>query len=326
MTMRTVSFGRTGLSVSNLCFGTMTFGGEADAKTSEEIYSACRDAGITFFDCANLYNGGRSEEILGDLIASERDELVITSKVGMRFSSASALNRGGNNRRHILMSVENSLRRLKTDRLDVLFLHRWDDDTPLEESLRALEDLVRAGKVIHTGVSNFTSWQTATALGIQRRNGWQAFDVIQPMYNLIKRQAEVEILPHAMAEGLAVISYGPNAGGVLTGKYRGSKVPEGVRLDLNKGYAKRYADDYYMTTASAFVELADEIGMHPVTLAVAWAAHHPAITCPIIGARNVEQLKPSLAAADFEMTDALYDRITALTRPLPSPTDRDEEG
>jgi len=323
--MRTVSFGGTGLPVSALCFGTMTFGGEADEAESKAIYAATRDAGITFFDCANVYNGGRSEEILGDLTAHERDELILTSKVGMPWSNASELNREGTSRRNILLSVEDSLRRLKTDRLDVLFLHRWDDETPLEETLRTLEDLVRAGKVIHTGVSNFTAWQTATALGIQRRNGWQTLDVLQPMYNLIKRQAEVEILPLAQSENLAVISYGPNAGGVLTGKYRGGATPENARLATNQSYADRYADDYYRATADAFADLARDVATHPVTLAVAWAAKHPGITCPIVGARNVEQLRPSLAAADFNMTEDLYQQITALARPLPSPLDRDEE-
>lgn len=321
--MRTVPLGRTGLRVSELCYGTMSFGGDADEAEAGRLFAACRDAGIDFFDCADVYNGGRAEEILGRLIAGERDRLVITSKCGMTVGDGP--NDRGTNRRHVVRAVENSLARLGTDRLDILFVHRWDPDTPLEETLRALEDILRAGKAIHIGASNYAAWQLATALGVQDGHGWQPFDVIQPMYNLLKRQAEVEILPQAQAAGLGVISYGPNAGGLLTGKYRGGKGPDGVRLSTNDSYRKRYADPYYHDTAGAFTALADPKGIHPVSLATAWAAHHPAITCPIVGARSVEQLQPALASVDVPMDDALWQEIAALTRPVPSATDRDEE-
>lgn len=323
--MKTVPLGRTGLKVSQLCFGTMSFGSDADEVTSGHLYAACREAGIDFFDCADVYNRGRSEEILGKLIAHERDQIILTSKCAMPVGGAPGRNTGGANRRHILSAVEGSLKRLGTDRLDVLFLHRWDPETPIEESLRTLEDLQRDGKVIHIGASNYAAWQMAKSLGIQDRNGWARFDVIQPMYNLIKRQAEVEILPQAQAEGLGVISYGPNAGGLLSGKYRGGAKPEGARLVASADYNKRYGQDYYFETAAAFTDFADSRGIHPVTLAVAWTGHHPAITCPIIGARSVTQLHASLAATELDMTDALWHEISALTRPVPSATDRDEE-
>lgn len=323
--MKSVPLGRTGLKVSQLCFGTMSFGGDADEAESGRLYAACREAGIDFFDCANVYNRGQSEEILGKLIAHERDEITLTSKCAMPVATAKGRNRGGANRRHILTAVEASLQRLGTDRLDILFLHRWDPEAPIEESLRTLEDLQRSGKVLHIGASNYAAWQMAKSLGIQDRHGWARFDVIQPMYNLIKRQAEVEILPQAHAEGLGVISYGPNAGGLLTGKYRGGAKPDGARLVANSDYAKRYGQDYYYETAARFTEFADARGVHPVTLAVAWTGFHPAITCPIIGARSVDQLSASLAAADLEMTEDLWQEISALTRPVPSATDRDEE-
>lgn len=322
MTMETVALGRTGLQVSQLCYGTMSFGGDADEAEAGRLYAACRDAGIDFFDCANVYNGGRAEEILGRLIAHERDRLVITSKCAMRVGDGP--NDAGANRRHIMKAVEDSLMRLGTDRLDILFLHRWDEATPIEESLRALEDLQRDGKILYTGASNYAAWQLATALGVQDRQGWSRFDVIQPMYNLLKRQAEVEILPHAKAEGLGVITYGPNAGGLLTGKYSAA-VTDDVRLKANASYTKRYGDTYYHETAVRYTELAKAKGYHPVSLAVAWAAHHPAVTCPIIGARSVAQVQDSLASLDIPMTDALWNEITALTRPVPSATDRDEE-
>lgn len=319
--MKHVGLGRTGLSVSQLCYGTMSFGGDADEAESGRLYGACRDVGINFFDCADVYNGGRAEEILGRLIAKERDQVIVTSKCGMKSGIGDGLSR-----RHILNTVDASLTRLATDRLDVLFLHRFDDGVPLEETLRTLEDLVRAGKVLYLGVSNFAAWQLATSLGIQARQAWSRIDLIQPMYNLVKRQAEVEILPLAMAEGIAVTPYGPNAGGLLSGKYRNSAAPDGARLTARDDYARRYGMEWYHETAAAFTDFADARGVHPVSLSVAWTAHHPAITCPIVGARTVDQLQASLQSADVEMTDALWEEIAALSRTPPPATDRLEEG
>lgn len=318
--MKRVALGRTGLSVSELCYGTMSFGGDADEAEAGRLYGACRDAGIDFFDCADVYNGGRAEEILGRLIAGERDGVVVTSKCGMKSGIGDGLSR-----RHILNTVEASLKRLATDRLDVLFLHRFDDDAPLEETLRVLEDLVRAGKVLYLGVSNFAAWQLATALGLQARHAWSRIDLIQPMYNLVKRQAEVEILPLALAEGVAVTPYGPNAGGLLSGKYRNSATPDGARLAARDDYARRYGMEWYHETAGAFTDFADARGIHPVSLSVAWTAHHPAITCPIVGARSVEQLQASLKSVEVDMTDALWAEIAALSRTPPPATDRLEE-
>jgi aryl-alcohol dehydrogenase-like predicted oxidoreductase len=315
--------GRTGIKVSQLCFGTMSFGDEADPAEAAKLYAACRDAGINFFDCANVYSLGKAEEILGGLIAGERDRLVITSKCASKMSDD--INDLGASRRHIMLSVEASLRRLKTDRLDVLFLHRWDPTTPLEESLRALEDLQRAGKILHAGTSNYAAWQIAKGLGIAAGHGWAGFDVIQPMYNLAKRQAEVEILPLAEAERLGVISYGPLGGGLLTGKYGPDRRPEQGRLLSNESYAARYREDWVYEVASAFTAFAQARGFHPVSLGVAWAAAHPAVTCPIIGARNVEQLKPSLASVEVDMTAELHAEIAALSRTPAPATDRLEE-
>ena len=313
--MKTVRLGRTAAQVSELCFGTMSFGGDADEASSGAIYARCRDAGIDFFDCADAYAGGASEEILGRLIKGHRDEVFITSKCGMgEWKSAT--------RRDVRRSCEASLNRLGVERIDLYFIHRWDAATPVEETLRALEDLRREGKVAHFGCSNFAAWQIARANGIAAREGWAPFEVIQPMYNLIKRQSEVEILPLASAEDLAVISYGPGAGGLLTGKY--AKGAEG-RFSVNAEYQKRYDDPYFHDTAVAYSEFAAARGVHPMTLAVAWVMRNPAITCPIIGARSVEQLEASLAAADFEMDDALFAEMTALSRTPPPATDRLEE-
>jgi aryl-alcohol dehydrogenase-like predicted oxidoreductase len=235
------------------------------------------------------------------------------------------VNARGGNRRHIRQAVEASLRRLGTDRIDVLFMHRWDDIVPLEETLRALEDLVRAGKVLYLGASNYAAWQVAKGLGISERRGWARFDVIQPMYSLVKRQAEVELLPLARGENLGVITYSPVGGGVLSGKYGPDKRPEGARLATDKSYAERYSEDWVMETAGRFSALAAERGHHPVSLAVAWVAGHPDITCPIIGARNLEQLRPSLDALQIGMTPDFRAEISALSRTPPPATDRLEE-
>jgi aryl-alcohol dehydrogenase-like predicted oxidoreductase len=315
--------GRTGIKVSPLCFGTMSFGGDADEAESSRMYAACRELGINFFDCADAYSKGRAEEILGRLIASERDHLVITSKC---FNPTSEdINARGANRRHIPRAVEASLRRLGTDRLDVLFMHRWDPVTPLEDTLRALEDLVRDGKVLHLGASNYSAWQVAKGLGIAERRGWARFDVIQPMYSLVKRQVESEILPLAREENLGVITYSPVGGGLLSGKYAPGVRPDSGRLITNKEYTARYGEEWVFETAAAFTELANARGVHPVSLAVAWAAAHPDVTCPIIGARSLQQLGPSLDALDVDMTPVLRAEISALSRTPAPATDRLEE-
>jgi len=315
--------GRTGIRVSRLCLGTMLFGDVADEGTSAAMYRRCREVGIDFFDCANVYSAGRSEEILGKLVAAERDRIVLTSKVGSPMGADP--NDRGLSRRHIRSSVEASLERLGTDRLDVLFVHTFDPDTPIDETLRALDLLIRQGKVLHTGASNWAAWQIAKALGISVLHELPAFSCVQPMYNLAKRQAEVEILPFARAEGLGVITYSPLGGGLLTGKYGVGKRPERGRLVENDMYRARYGAGSYYETAERFAAYAEERGVHPVTLAVAWVAHHPAVTAPIIGARDVRQLEESLAAADYAMDDEVYAELSALS-PTPSPaTDRTEE-
>jgi aryl-alcohol dehydrogenase-like predicted oxidoreductase len=315
--------GRTGVKVSQLCFGTMSFGDIADEETSAAMFNRCREAGINFFDCANVYAGGRSEEILSNLIADCRDELVITTKVN--FPTGDDVNAQGLSRRHIMLAVEDSLRRLGTDRIDIYFVHSFDPDTPIEETLRALNDLVRQGKVLYPAVSNWAAWQIAKALGIAGYEGWARFECIQPMYNLTKRQAEVEILPLAQAEQVGVISYSPLGGGLLTGKYGETRRPESGRLVENQMYQRRYGSAEYYETAERFTAHAKEHGLHPASLAVAWVMSHPAITAPIIGARNVEQLAASLAALDVEMTPEWRAEISALSIEPPPATDRSEE-
>lgn len=320
--MEYASVGSTGVQVSPLCFGTMTFGAEADADTSAELFRRCRDAGINFFDCADVYAGGVSEEILGKLIADSRDELVITSKAF--FPTADDVNAQGLSRRHVVRAVEASLRRLRTDRIDFYFVHAFDERTPIEQTLRALDDLQRQGKIVYPAVSNWAAWQIATALGVSAREGLARFELIQPMYNLVRRQAEVEILPLAQAQRLGVITYSPLGGGLLTGKYGAAKRPDGGRLVDNARYIDRYGQESDYATADRFSAFAQQLGVKAATLAVAWAMSHPAVTAPIIGARNLAQLEDSLAALDLAMNDELRRQISALS-PTPAPaTDRTE--
>ncbi|MBI3957919.1 MAG: aldo/keto reductase [Chloroflexi bacterium] len=321
--MNYVLLGRTGVLVSELCFGTMTFGNPADEETSRAMFNRCLEAGINFFDCANVYAGGRSEEILGRLMKGKRDDLVITSKVYGNMSGK--LNGGGLSRRHIVRAVEESLRRLDTDRLDLYFVHQMDQDTPIEETVHALDDLVAAGKIVYPAVSNWAAWQIMKALGIAEREMLARFACIQPMYSLVKRQVEVEILPLAQAEQLGVIAYSPLGAGLLTGKYSRKDQPDGGRLQENPMYTKRYSLDWYYDTAEDFVNYARGKGYHPVSLAVAWVLSHPAVTAPIIGARNLEQLEPSLDAVNIPVSLEMRAEISAFSPTPPPATDRLEE-
>lgn len=321
--MRYKLLGNTGVRVSSLCFGTMSFGGDADEETSAAMFHRCREAGINFFDCANVYSNGRSEEILGKFIKNSRDELVLTTKFFGKMGPD--INARGASRYHIRQAIENSLRRLNTDRIDVYFIHSFDPETPVEETLQTLDDLVRQGKILYPAASNFAAWQVAKALGISSQRGWARLEVIQPMYNLIKRQAEVEILPMAESENLAVISYSPLGGGLLTGKYGPTEKPKSGRLVENAMYQARYRENWIYEVAGAFTTFAESHGYEPTSLAVAWVAGHPVITAPIIGARNLEQLEGSLNSLKIDMTPDLRAEISALSPEPPLATDRAEE-
>lgn len=318
-----VFLGRTGIRTSRLAFGTMSFGGDADEAESARMFAACRDAGIDHFDCADVYAGGRSEEVLGRLLADCRDQVVLATKA--YFPTGKGPNDRGSSRYHLVRAVEGSLRRLGTDRIDLFYLHRFDDVTALDETLRAVDDLVRAGKVLHPAVSNFAAWQVTKALGVQAAEGLSRLVAVQPMYNLLKRQAESEILPMARSESLAVFPYSPLAGGLLSGKYGPETRPESGRIVDNAMYATRYGDPSNFEVAAAFTQLARELGHHPVALAIAWVASHPDVTAPLLGARNLEQLRPALGALDVEMTDELRTRVSALSRAPAPATDRNEE-
>ena len=315
--------GKTGVKVSRIALGAMSFGGDADEATSAQLWGAARAAGVNFVDTADVYNEGRSEEILGRLMKGERDEIVLASKAYV--PTGKDVNARGTSRYHLVRAVEASLRRLGTDRIDLYYLHRFDDATDLTETLRAVEDLVRAGKILYPACSNFAAWQVAHALGVAAVEGFAPLVAIQPMYSLVKRTAEIEILPMAQSLGVGVIPYSPTGGGLLTGKYGVNKRPERGRLIDWKMYETRYSDPQLYATADGLTALAVELGHPPATLAIAWVASHPAVTSVLVGARNVEQLEPALAAMTVELDVATRARISALSPEPPPATDRNEE-
>jgi len=315
--------GKTGVKVSRIGLGAMAFGGDADEATAWQLWRAARDAGVNLIDTADVYNEGRSEEFIGRFLRGERDQIVLASKA--YFPVGSDPNARGTSRYHLVRAVEGSLRRLQTDRIDLYYLHRFDDATDLAETLRALDDLVRAGKILYPACSNFAAWQIAHALGLQAARGWAPLVATQPMYNLVKRTAEIELLPMARSLGIAVIPYSPTGGGLLTGKYGPGRAPDKGRLLDTKMYTVRYANPAFYEIADKFAALAAELGHHPATLAVAWVASHPAVTSVLIGGRDVGQLTPSLQAMAVELDPETRARISALSPEPPPATDRNEE-
>ncbi len=316
--MRYVLLGRTGVRVSEVCLGTMTFGNEADETASVAIMDRAVELGVNFFDTANVYNGGLTEEIVGRWLVAHREEIVLATKA--HFPSGPGPNERGSSRRHLRLSVEQSLRRLKTDWIDVLYLHHWDDDADLLETLRALNDLVREGKVLYPAVSNFAAWQLVKAVQLCEREGLARIAAVQPMYNLLKRQAEVEILPAAASEGVAVFPYNPLGAGMLTGKYLKGQTG---RLSRNQMYQRRYGDPDYNEIVRRFVAYAEKRSVSPAALAVAWVNAHPSVTASIVGARNVDQLNDTLGCLDIELSAEEWAEIGALAPEPPLATDRE---
>lgn len=295
---------------TSLTFGTMQWGGKADAAASRALFDACLDAGITHFDTACGYADGASETLLGQF--AKGHDLHIATKVAYF---------GGAGRPNILAQFDGSRQRLGRDSVELLYIHRWDPDTALEDTFSTLAELQSKGQIRQIGLSNCAAWQVMKAQSVAHSFGTK-IDAIQPMYNLVKRQAEVELLPMAMDQAIQVIPYSPLGGGLLTGKYASGGTG---RLTTDDRYATRYGPAFMHQTAAELPAFAAEIGTHPATLAVAWVAAHPARPSPIISAHSVAQLAPSLAAAHFDMGSALYARLSALSPTPPPATDRLEE-
>jgi aryl-alcohol dehydrogenase (NADP+) len=320
--MESVRLGRTGLKVSRLCLGTMTFGLQCDEATSLAILDRASEGGIDFIDTSDAYplggdltTQGQTEEILGRWLVGKRDRFILATKCFGRTGPAAF--DMGNSRRHVMQAIEASLRRLKTDYIDLYQLHGYDPETPIDETLGVLDDLVRQGKVRYVGCSNFQTYQVARAIGRSETLRLARFDSVQPRYNLLFRQIERDLLPFCAEEGVGVIPYNPIAGGMLSGKHvRSEPPPDGGRFTLGnaaQAYQDRYWHDREFDAVEQIQALADEAGIPMVGLAVAWVLANPAVTSPIIGASRPDQLDASLAAVDISLDDDLKGRLDELT-------------
>jgi aryl-alcohol dehydrogenase-like predicted oxidoreductase len=321
--MEHARLGRTGLQVSRLCLGTMTFGLQTDESTAVAILDRAAEGGIDFLDTSDAYplggdlsTRGITEEILGRWLRGKRDRFIVATKCFARTGPAPF--DGGNSRKHIMAAVDASLRRLQTDYIDLYQLHNYDTETPIDETLGALDDLVRAGKVRYTGCSNFLTYRLVRAIGRSETLGLARLDSVQPRYNLLFRQIEREMLPFCLEDGVGVIPYNPIAGGMLSGKHSRSAPPaDGTRFTLGTAggmYQNRYWHDRQFDTVDDLLQLADKAGTSLVTLSVAWVLANPAITAPIIGASRPDQLDASLAAVDFTLSDDLKQQLDERTQ------------
>jgi aryl-alcohol dehydrogenase (NADP+) len=320
--MQHVRFGRTGLQVSRLCLGTMTFGLQCDEKTSFAILDAAAAQGITFLDTADVYplggtnaTAGRTEEIVGKWLKGKREQFIVATKCSGKMGEAPW--QQGTSRKHVLHAIDASLKRLGTDYVDLYQVHHFDPQTPVDETVEAFDAVVKAGKARYVGVSNYHAYRVARALGRSEALGLARLASVQPRYNLLFRQIERELLPLCEEEKLAVIPYNPLAGGLLTGKHRRTAPPpEGSRFTLGtagKMYSERYWQEREFATVDAFVGLARQADVEPATLAVAWVLAHPAVTSALIGASRPEQLAASVAAAEYRLDPKLKQTLDQLS-------------
>jgi 1-deoxyxylulose-5-phosphate synthase len=320
--MEHIRLGRTGLQVSRICLGTMTFGLQCDEDVSRAILDAAAGAGVDFLDAADVYplggsleTVGRTEEIVGRWLKGRRDQFVVATKCVGRMGPRRWDQ--GASRKHVLAAIEGSLRRLGTDYVDLYQLHAYDPQTPIDETLEALDLIVRSGKARYVGCSNFLAYQVARAIGRSEALRLVRFESVQPRYNLLFRQIERELLPLCVEEGVGVIPYNPLAGGLLTGKHdRAAPPAEGSRFTLGTAggmYQQRYWHDREFATVDALRPIAAEAGVSLTTLAVAWVLAHPAVTSAIVGASRPEQLADSVAAVDAPLDAAVKERLDGLT-------------
>ena len=318
--MEHVTLGRSGLVVSRLCLGTMTFGREADEAASTAMVDRYLEAGGNFVDTANVYGPRTSEEITGRALAGRREDVVLATKV--RFPMGDGPNDVGLSRAHIVAACEASLRRLGTDWIDLYQVHMWDAKTPIEETLSALTDLVRQGKVRYIGASNFAGWQLMRAELAAERHGFERFVSLQPQYSLVERRLEHEIVPAAEALGLGLVPWGPLAQGLLTGKYDRSSGPtaETRMADAEPEHVEsweRRNEERNWRIVDAVLAVASETGRSASQVALNWLLTRPAVVAPIVGARRVEQLEDNLGAVDWRLDDAQVARLDEVSAPEP---------
>ena len=304
--------GRSGLKVSEICLGTMTFGNGADETEAARMVHAAFDAGVNFFDTANSYVGGVSETMLGQALKGRRSDAVVASKVFNPMGGRA--NDSGMSRLHIKQQVEDSLRRLQTDYIDVYYIHHVDVQTPLEEMLRAFDDLVRQGKILYTACSNYEVWRMMEALWISDSNGWARFDAYQPQYSLVVRDIDEELVPACEAKGLGLVAWSPLAGGYLAGKYTPGDLKVAGTRSESSGVNTRFFARNHGEILQTLLDTAKEIGKSPAQTALRWVMDQPCITSAIVGARNAEQLGDTLASAGWRLpAEALakLDKVSA---------------
>ena len=315
--------GNSGLRVSVLSLGTMTFGGKTffskvgstDVDGARRQVDLCIEAGVNLFDTANIYSHGVSEDILGQVLESRRDQVLIATK--FRMVMADGPNEGGASRYHIIRECENSLRRLRTDYIDLFQIHEWDGETPLDETLEALDTLVRSGKVRYIGCSNYSGWHLMKALAISDRRNYVRYISQQIYYSLQARDAEYELVPITLDQGLGILVWSPLAGGLLSGKYRrGQEAPEGTRHFAGWGEPPIHDENKLYDTIEAVVKVAGAHGVSPSQISLAYLLGRPGVSSLIIGARTEDQLKDNLAAANVKLSAAErseLDRVSAPT-------------
>jgi aryl-alcohol dehydrogenase-like predicted oxidoreductase len=308
--------GRTGLKVSEICLGTMTFGHGTGQTEAKRIVDLAFEAGVNFFDTANSYSNGASEVLLGEALKGRRQDAIIATKVFNPMGPAP--NDSGMSRVHIMRAIEESLARLQTDYVDVYYIHHVDTQTPLEEMLRAFDDLVRQGKVRYVACSNYEAWRLMEALWLSDSKNLARFECYQPQYSLVVRDIEEELIPICQLKGVGVVVWSPLAGGFLTGKYRpGERTVAGSRSAEGWAYPERYFAPNADETLAVLLEVAKELGRSPAQVATRWVLEQPAITSAIIGARTVEQARDNLHAGGWQLPQGALDQLSQIST-LPS--------
>lgn len=305
--------GESGLKVSQICLGTNNFGGQVSERTSISMINKALDCGINVIDTADMYTGGKSEEIIGRAIKDRRDEVIIATKVGFKIGQGP--NQGGLSRKHIVYQIDRSLKNLETDFIDIYYLHRFDSETPLEETLRTLNDLIRVGKVRYIACSNFTAWQIAKAHEICEIHDLEKLIAVQPPYNLLQRDIEKDLLPYCHQEGLGVLTYTPLMGGFLTGKYlRKKPPPAGSRYEYNPRFWERVNKESNFTILQQIESIANDIGIPIYKLALSWILKNPLITAPIVGASNTKQVEENCSVTEIDIDDENYQKLNEITK------------
>jgi len=309
--------GRTGVKVSPLCFGTMFFGGRVPAEEAYAQVDRALEAGINFYDCANIYTGGISEEVLGDAFKrnKKRDRAIVATKVHFPVNNEDP-NAGGNSRRHILDQCEKSLKRLKMDYIDLYYLHRPQSTIPIDETLRAMDDLIRSGKVRYIGTSTYAAWQIMESLWVSREMGLNRFIAEQPPYNILDRRVERELAPMAQSYGIALMPWSPIAEGILSDKYQeGNEPPKDSRVGQDQYLRKLRMKEEVFRVVKGVQKIAREKNCSTAQLALAWCMQQPGITSPIMGPRTMEQLESCLSAQEIKVTKEDTDRIDQMVPP-----------